>query len=473
MLEKGFLHQNIKIDRSTFILGITIGLTFSLTFYSLSYLFRELLRLLSTTENNDLWFLTDSEVKFYNLFYAFLSVTFGQSICFLFWLNKKRRTLKRHRYLRSYIAIDQGILNLFFLLWFSKLAFLFAALFGLDRCGGFYVLSFYPDYRYFFVLIIIVLFFNNWLTIRRIFKNKAFKWMLISILCVSGVSLLLSQINIVDYRAINKSILENNIYEKYNLEIPVSIVHDNKFENRSLVNIVYLVKNQDKEDQQEATLITENKIINHEDLDLIVSEWRESCSEIDIPRMIYQLYIDKNISMEAVNKLRLKLSSLAATQIAYAVLPNNRKYDKRYYRNHIFKTKIPITGTFGALPPPLPQVNLNDYENIIKIEIPEDNVFYINNVFIDKANLAAVLKDHLKENDDYVVQILTNPKLKFISYFTALLNYRIALEDLRNEYSINTFHLNFEDLDIERKQHVQYIYPFALYEDVFYKNQRE
>jgi hypothetical protein len=470
MLEKGFLHQKIKLSRSTFILGIIIGLTFSLTFYSLAYLFRELLRLLSTTENYDVWLLSESEIKFYNLFYAFLSVTFGQSICFLFWLKQKRRALGRHRYLRSYIAIDQSVLNLSFLLWFLKIAFLFATFFGLDRSGGFYVFSFYPAYKYLFVLIIIVLFFNNWLTIRRIFKNRALKWMLISILCISGLSFLLSQINIVDYKAINKSLLENNIFEKYDLEVPTSDVYDNKLENRSLVNIIYLVKNPENENQQKATLIVENETINLDDLDLIVSAWRESCWDIDVPRMTYQLYIDKDLQMEAVNKLRLKLSSLAATRIAYAVLPNDRKYDKRYYRNYIFQARIPFTGTFGDLPPPPPpQVELSKYKNIIKIEVPEDNIFFINGAFIDKKNLTTILKQLLKESDNKIVQIWTDKKIRFSSYFIALSNYKKAIRELRNEYSINTFHLNFENLDIERKQQVKYIYPFALYEDVFYK----
>ena len=241
--------------------------------------------------------------------------------------------------------------------------------------------------------------------------------MLISILAVSGLSFSISQINIIDYKAINKSILDNNIYEKYNLEIPESEVGINRTENRSLTNNLYLVKNPK---DSAAILIVENKKIKYNDLDTVFIKWRKYLDEIDLYRMISLIHIDKNISMEEINKLRLKLSSIGATRIAYAVLPANRKYDKRYYRNYGFQLRIPIVKSNSYLPPPPPQIDPSDYENFIKIELPEDDIYFINETYIDRKSLAAVLKALIKRNKDYIVQISTCQKIKFSSYFTAL-----------------------------------------------------
>ena len=147
MLPKKFLHLNpeiLEISKPQFIIGVTLGILFSFGFYSITSVIKEILRVLSTTENYDIWLLSESEQNFYNLFYAFLSAIFGQSICFSFWLSKKRKTFGKQNYLRSSVIVDQSVLNSYFLLWFSKMAFFFAAFFGLNRWGGVLCIQFLP-----------------------------------------------------------------------------------------------------------------------------------------------------------------------------------------------------------------------------------------------------------------------------------------------------------------------------------------
>jgi hypothetical protein len=468
-LPKKFLHSNISslgISKSRFIIGVSVAILFSLSFYSLSTITREILRVFSTTENNDVWILSESENNFYNLFYAFISVIFGQSICFSLWLSKKRKILGRHRFLRSSIMIDQSVLNSYFVLWFTKMAFMFACFFGLDGLGGFYVFSFYPDYNYLFILIIVVLFFQSWVTIRRIFKNQSLKWILVSILVVSGLSFSLSKINIVDYESINKSLQKNNPFHNYELQIPESSVYQ-RLENRSRVLNIYLVKNLKNKNLPKTILITEKKTFELNDLDQIISGWREGCWEIDIPRLTYQLHIDTGISMKEVNKLRLKLSSLYALKIAYAVIPDKKEFDRRYYRNYAFYVKIPPTWTNGELPPP--PIQTFAYENIILLDISENNKYIVKGQMVKVELLKDILKKLIDQNTNYIVDLSTGEDVNFGSYFIALQSYRKAIEDLRNEYSIKTFYLNFKDLDEERMQMVRHRYPFAVYEDIFYK----
>lgn len=469
---KKFHHSSFKsleISKSRILFGIITGIFFSLSFYFLTSLIREVLRIISTTENYDLWILSKRERIFYNLFYALVAAIFGQSICFSIWLNNKRKPLKRHRYLRSSILIDQSVLNTYFILWFSKLALMFALFFGADRGGGFYVFSFYPDYKYLFILIIIVLFLQTWVTIRRIFKNKSLKWMLVSFLIVFGYSFLLTNINIVDYKSINKSLLENNVFKKYDLQVPESGIWSNKIENKSLARSLYLTRNLKDSDQHTTKLIVQGKEIKFSDLDDLITAWQNYLDEIDIPRMNYILYVDKNITMKEVNKLQLKLSSRGINKIAYAVTPAIKKYDKRYYRNYIFRTRIPITRAYGTIPPPPPPVNLSEYNRVISVEIPENGVYLINGIYIDQKNLNYVFKTLIAKKRKFIVALKTKELVNFSSYFTALSAYKVALDELRNEYSQRKFFIKFDDLDEESRMQVKYRYPFAIYETFFYE----
>ena len=84
-LAKKFLHKQpnfIQISQLKIIIGLLLGLFFAFTFYSFLYLVRETFRILSLTETYDLWILTDKEVRFYNLIFAFISVIIGQAVAF-------------------------------------------------------------------------------------------------------------------------------------------------------------------------------------------------------------------------------------------------------------------------------------------------------------------------------------------------------------------------------------------------------
>ena len=78
MLNRIFLNTEtelFKIPKSKLIMGLFAGLFFAFCFYSFLYLTRESFRLVSLTEDYDFWILTDKEVGFYNLIFAFISVT--------------------------------------------------------------------------------------------------------------------------------------------------------------------------------------------------------------------------------------------------------------------------------------------------------------------------------------------------------------------------------------------------------------
>jgi hypothetical protein len=182
--------------------------------------------------------LSDKEVNFYNLFFAFVAVIMAQSACFAFWFDRPRRFLERGHHRNTTIVNDQRALNWYFLNWFSKLAVFFGIMFGLAFYGGFYVFSFYPDYNYLFILIVVVLFLQSWSTLRLSFKRKSLKMMLVSMIVVSAVAFGLSRINFVDYKGINQCILSKNVYHKYNLKLPEVSNYDKVHQSSLIERII-------------------------------------------------------------------------------------------------------------------------------------------------------------------------------------------------------------------------------------------
>lgn len=57
------------------------------------------------------------------------------------------------------------------------------------------------------------------MNIRRLFNGKSFRWMLLSFILLSVLSLGLSRINLIDYKTINQIILSKNINYSYHLQL--------------------------------------------------------------------------------------------------------------------------------------------------------------------------------------------------------------------------------------------------------------
>ena len=161
-----FLHKDIiAIPKSKLVTGIVTGVAFSLCLYLLLYMSRESLRIFSFTEQFELWILSTKEVWFYNLFIAYISAIFGQSVCMSWWFNYPSKRYGKYKKSLNPVINDLFNLNSFTLSWISKMALVWALFFGWTSFEGHYVIPLYPYYIHVFILIIVVLFFNSWIRI--------------------------------------------------------------------------------------------------------------------------------------------------------------------------------------------------------------------------------------------------------------------------------------------------------------------
>lgn len=443
--------ESVKISKSKFWIGILVGLLYSFAFYSIFYMSRESIRFFSISDDFNLWVFTDDEVNFYNFFLAYLSLIFGQSISIQFWAERSRKFMSSYKEKLITIINDQRFLIWYFLSWFSKLALVFTFVFVVTLEGG-SVFNFYHGYKFIFILFLVVLFLQSWVTIRQVFKRNSLKWMGISFLMISILSFGLSRINLIDYKKFNNIILNKNICHKYNIDIP-QINSVNNLTSPYLIRKIYLAK---KEELENPILIFNNSSIRLNSLADQIRKMEDSIpSQRTRKRLKYQLYIDKEIPMKFITELTKELGKTGILNFAYSAFPKKLDYEKSYYRNHSINHYTPN---------PLSVFNNQDGNHIqkINIEILSQNNILIDSIFSDTNSLKKSIKEKIEEGKLSEIIIQYEESCKFDSYINVLSLTKEAINELKNKYSLQNYHSEYEHLQIKDKYEVRKIYNLII-----------
>ena len=370
MLQHRFLHRKASFpntSRFRFIAGIVIGLLQAFIFYALLYLTREVFRLLSVTEHHQMWTLTESEVWFYNLFFAFIAVIFAQSSCFLIWFERPKKFFREAKLGKATIVNDQRVLNWHFLNWFAKLGVTYAIFFGITMPQGWKDFSLYPQYWYIFILIILVLFLHSWTTIRKKFHGKSLKYMLISAIMVSGLSFALSLFNPVDYKALNNIVLSKNPKQAYKLEAPESAVYE-RLKKINWIENIYVGIAKKEGNTKKPVIKADGEVLSLRALTEQIKKWQLMRTDRVAAHLIYQLHIHKTVKMRFVQALKAKLTEADANRIAYSVKPENPEDQiAKHLQNIAFPMLIPTyNGPFSELK--------QSYENYLSIRLNKQHI---------------------------------------------------------------------------------------------------
>lgn len=293
-------------------------------------MFREVLRIISITPNYDVWILSKQEVGFYNLIFAIIAVIVGQSMTFSFWYDRPRNFFSFNKIRCHSIVNDQRGLNWYFMLWFGKIGIIYGLLFGVTL-HSFDSVSLYPDYCFFFVLLVLVLFFNSWQTLRLKYKNNGLKLMILSFFIVFSVSFLLSKINLIDYDSINKKLLKRNIYYTYNLQLAES---DSSYMYGRIFDVIdlYMVLPNKDEGDTEPLFVVKSGLFNFEQMQDSLKKLIETTG--DNPFVKYRLFVDKNVKIKDVIKLENELSNANDDNLVYAVV-SQAHGNSKFYQNQV------------------------------------------------------------------------------------------------------------------------------------------
>jgi len=447
----------LNIPKSQFRIGIVLGLAYAFVFYSFLYLIRESLRGLSITETYDLWILSSEEVSFYNLFFAFIAVIMGQSVCFSFWFYRPRQVFVKSKIRRNRVVHEQRFLNWYFLSWFSKIALIFALVFGNAFEGGFYSFSLYQDYEYLFWLIIIVLFLQTWNSISISFGVKSLKLMFVSAVTISSAAFLISNVNLIDYKKFNKAVRSQNIKYKYNLVVPESNSYI-KPKHKYLISKFYFVEDTIS---KRPIIIKDKREISFKEIPSEMSRFSEYISEAKIPYVTYQLHIHKEIKMKYVNPL-IRTFSKFGSRVGFAVVPIENKdkvgpvnysFRRTYYQYRDGFDDASFRGKYKG------------YENLIKILQNKDGSYSVNGVGItDDKTAIDIIKKEIQRNSKYLIVLSMDLNATFSSYINIVSTCRAAVSELREAYSLNKYWTSFESLHQEQRSDVYEKFPVRIYE---------
>lgn len=465
-MNRKFLHTNInalEISRSRFVIGVILGILYSITFYSFSYLFREILRIMPFFLSDiNVWVLSDREMKFYNLIVAIFSVTFGQSVCIMYWLDRPKRVFSKGYSRIRTIVNDQRALKWAFLNWIFKVSFIYASFLSFMIFVGYNSFSFYPGYNFLFILLAVVLFLQPWNTIRLQFKNISFKWLLYSFLLVITLSIGLSRINIIDYKSLNAELLKRNIFYSYNLKLPESDIYK-RIEKRSLVIDCYLVFPKNKLTDK-PVLIIDNNQTDLSDLPSWIDKRKSRFSEYDVKLIQARLNIDSRIRMKYVSRLKEILANCEIYRIACTVEPRYPRYPSSYYLYRTLQIRLPdFEHGFWRFKDAYKSASNSNNPLIISNTV-NDSIYLVNDSTVLYNQLEKKILQNIKTNPDLVIRFDINDSASYGSYIHVRACSKQAITELQNEYAMKIYGKEFEELDSEQVFKVERKYRLKLLE---------
>lgn len=454
-------HINIKISKLNLIAGIFIWLSYSLLLYSLLYLSREVFRIFSKDFAGSLWILNDEEVNFYNLFFAYISTIISMNISIQFLLDRPKKYFSRNNIAKHKIINDQRVLSWYFLSWFSKLAIVFGILFGCTFWGGFYVFSFYPEYNYLFVLIIIVLFLQSFTTLSLKVKTKGIKLILLMALIVSIISFSISRINLVDYKKINKVFLNNDIYHKYSVDIPETLFFEKHYRYSNTEDIYLVSTNVAKSDS--LAIIFDSENIKLHDFHDLLTEIKFYYHQQIPTRSYLRLHIDRTIKMGLVNIILKQLSNAGIRLIEYAVVPKNREYNKRYYNKLSIYFGSPYFDS-DLFPFEVINESFNEVSNIIELKIKGNNSFYWNNLEVKPLQLKNKITEAIHKDPNYLIKFYIYNDVSFDSYITVVSTAIGVINEFRENESFNLYSKKYKELNYGEKNTINAIHRLHMFQ---------
>ena len=194
------------INRKRFVLSVCLGITSAVIIYSFFFVLVETFRVMGLGYDGLPQIISETDRRYYNTFFAALSLVFGNSIAINFLFSKPQSVTHRFNPKRKRLLNDNIFLSFNFSYWFAKLGLSFG-IFSMC-CLKFEMLPFFKPFSF---LLVLVLYLESTKNLNFFFRNKArFKFILIHSSILAALTFGLREINIIDYKSIDNAMLFND-----------------------------------------------------------------------------------------------------------------------------------------------------------------------------------------------------------------------------------------------------------------------
>ena len=432
--------------------AIVIFLLTSYSFYAFFNLSRETIRYLSTNDDYDIWILSSSEIAFYNTIYASISIIIAAGFAFAFIIDRSSypyRSIAK----RTSLLNDFRVLSWVFVAWIYELGLAYGIYFVASI--SYYDFSFYPRYNYFFVLLVIVLYLQLWVSIRRQFVFRLFKHFAPITLFFVFCSFVLGSISFIDHQKIDDSVLSKSVYDNYKISKPQASSWKT-ISNKSMSREIFLCFSLQDSINSAPVIIYDNVIIRHSSLDSLVDEWFKYIPKSQ--RVLFQtkLTIDGSVPMKEVNRLRSQLFRSDVRRAAYSVVPKGSLYNQRRYKHSVIETYLADYNTLDIMHP-----KLIEEWNINELSYVNDHI-EINGETVSYSELMMKIEHLVRNKSKIAFDINQNNNLLFKDFILLFDAIRNVTEIVRNEYSLKEFGELFDWLTYQDRRDVAERYPVLI-----------
>ncbi|AUC75514.1 hypothetical protein [Olleya sp. Bg11-27] len=424
-----------SVSKGRFISALIIGLISAVIIYTFFYGLREFYRVLSV-QNYMPIILSEDKRSFYNLFFAGLSMIFGQSIMLSILISRPQKVFSRRNNKRQRILNDQVFLNFNVAFWIFEMGLFFADFLT-------FIDLFYP-----LILLIIVMYLDVWKVLLQVIGKKRYKYLFIHFVVFCLLTFGLSKINNINYQTVDAFSLKSYT----NINLPRS---NYKTVNRGYVDdydLNYVLIN-----NPDGTLSVknyENKVVNINEIRSELVDQKKGMREVMIPRLAVNIFADSTTNLVKLKAFEERLFAIQQGIVNYVVF-NEDDYSRRFEKKYVYNRLNPDVEAFKntnstfykELPPflfnpiSLSGIDISDYyKNILKVNLNGNGVF-IDGYKVFNDLLIRILKNNIAE--DILIEYVISEESTYQDYIWVLSSHKKVVEELRQQHQ--TIKLEYDD----------------------------
>lgn len=457
MLTRGFIREkksSLRFEKTKLVVSIGISIGYSILFYLFCLGIREIYRFTTFWNDHDhLLVLTSEEIFFYNFFFAFLATLTGISFGVETFIKTQFHI---PRYIRYSIVVDtSGILwNTNY--WVLRLGVLFGIFSGLMSLN--YHFSFYHDYWILFPLILIILFFNQWLKFRLFIKQGTLKTMLLSFVITVVYSTFLAMLPLYDYDAFNHSILKNTISYNYTIALP-SFEYQSP-QMRSPVGEIYLgFSKKEKSDSALLAFKGDPRPLSIKEYSMMLDSIRDEVGRFDEPPLYF--YADKSLKMNRIKEL---FDTIRSRNFSNVLLMTSGEGGIAVYLHPFFKEVKP--NVHAGYQPSYKEELKEFKEERVVLSLRRDSLFF-NNRRCSPENLSITIRKALEKTPHLIIDLEADGDTRYGTFAKCIDSHTKAIATLRSAYAQKYFSKSYDHMRALWKERELYdtlgqVYPASL-----------
>jgi hypothetical protein len=357
-----------------------------------------------------LWLLSQREAWFFNFISSMIASSLGLSLCLKHWYERPNLSSDAYfNYRRKGILNDISGLNAYLLSVISQLLFVLAVWSGSFSLHAKYKI--YPDTNFIWILIVVVMFLEQWKTIRRVFRKRSNKALIITaIISVTG-SFIFAFWAPLDLKEVDKNLISNSIEHNYPFH-PVNSTQTEGITRRSLITDLHLLypRGQSPDPSVMPDLFTSmDKHFRFEEINDLVATEREIMDPLDYNEHTFLIHTDSKMPLVHIKKAHNELLKCGIKRIFYSSLPMSST--DLYKSGQVFG--IQIQSNYELQDQKISQQANSD---TIMIEVMNSNSIFINNREVSISQFEMEIQNYNGIYDNWNIMVSYSDSITFQDY---------------------------------------------------------